>query len=124
MSLKPVKLKPRLDSIKTDPAKAASYAVNVIKHRWPEAEPYILNDVYWAYFYCLNVMKQRWPELEEELLRDPNRYRTYIVGYAFEIIKDRWPEAEPLLKNLGLLKTYLNVIKRAKQGKTVNFEII
>lgn len=125
MPLKPINLKPRLKNIKKHPGKAASYAVNVIKRRWPEAEPYILNDIYWAYYYGLNIVKERWPELEKELLRDTNRFRSYIIGYAAEIIKDRWPQAENALKSLGLLKTYLNVLKGVKQGKKdLNIDII
>jgi hypothetical protein len=40
------------------------YARDVIKGRWPEAEPVIRSDPEWAYRYALNVIKGRWPEAE------------------------------------------------------------
>ena len=40
-----------------NPKWAYVYALDVLKQRWPEAEPTIRTDPYWAYVYALDVMK-------------------------------------------------------------------
>jgi hypothetical protein len=70
------------------------YAYNVIKGRWPEAEPYIMKDYIWAYCYALDVIGGRWPEAEPYIMKNP----TWAYWYAFDIIKGRWTEAEPYIK--------------------------
>jgi hypothetical protein len=41
MPLKPIKTKERLERVKKDPGLAYYFAKDVIKERWPEAEPTI-----------------------------------------------------------------------------------
>ena len=40
------------------------HARDVIKGRWPEAEPFIMKDPTYAYYYAKDVIKDRWPEAE------------------------------------------------------------
>ena len=37
------------------------YARDIVKGRWPEAEPYIMEDPEWAHWYACNVIRGRWP---------------------------------------------------------------
>ena len=110
MPLKPIKTKPRLEAIMTNPGRASKFAVDVLNHRWPEAEPYILKDPFFAYYYALNVVKEKWPEYEKVMLSNPKKYMNYLVGYAINILKGRWPEAEahmtPTVRN-----RYIEIIK-------------
>ena len=43
--------------VMTDPQWAYRYAMDVLKQRWPEAEPTIRTDPAWAYWYAMDVMK-------------------------------------------------------------------
>ena len=43
---------------------AYMYARDVIKGRWPEAEPYIMKDAMISFYYAKRVIKGRWPEAE------------------------------------------------------------
>jgi hypothetical protein len=40
------------------------YAAEVVRGRWPEAEPVIVKDGRWAYLYARYVINGRWPEAE------------------------------------------------------------
>lgn len=86
--------------IKRVPALAVEYALSVIKHRWLEAEPYILTDRNTIYTYVDRVIKCRWPEGEKALLElsQPSYNGQYILySYANTVIRGRWLEAEPLI---------------------------
>lgn len=110
MPLKPINLKPRLETIMTQPKEASRFAVEALHHRWPDAEPYILNDPFHAYYYALNIVKEKWPEYEKILLNNPKKYMNYMIGYATNVLKERWPEAEahmtPTVRN-----RYVEIIK-------------
>ena len=84
---------PRQKRIYKDPDKAAAWA---IKHqqRFPEAEPYIAKDPYWAYRYARDVLKGRWPEVEATIATSP-----HVCKYAKDVIKGRWPEGEEAIAN-------------------------
>jgi predicted Zn-dependent protease len=47
------------------------YAIEIIKGRWPEAEPNIVKDPQWACFYASHMIKGRWPEAEPYIMKDP-----------------------------------------------------
>jgi hypothetical protein len=68
------------------------YIEEVIRGRWYEMEPYILNseDIYLG--YCEEVVKGRWLELEERLVREKDF--DDLLYYANNIIKNRWNEFE------------------------------
>ena len=75
----------------------------VIKGRWPEAEPIIMEDPNYAYLYAKDVIKGRWPEAEPTI----KEYPQWACWYALNVIKGRWPEAEPTIrKNLDTWKVY------------------
>ena len=80
-------------TIMKDPKPASYYAINVIKGRWPEAEPTIIKDHLAAMSYASYVLKDRWPEAEPTIAKNP-----MSAGfYAKNVIKGRWPEAEPII---------------------------
>jgi hypothetical protein len=72
------------------------YAKEVIKGRWTEAEPYLLNDKWGglteALYYARDVLRQRWPELEKRIVQLKNGWAA--TQYAVHIMKSRWPEME------------------------------
>jgi len=86
-----VKLYPKevLETIKKDAESAYLYSINIIKDRWPEAEPHIMKDPWFAYLYARFIIKGRWPEAEPYIMKDAES--AYL--YAICIIKGRWPEA-------------------------------
>jgi hypothetical protein len=73
---------------------ACKYAMDVIKGRWPEAEPIMIKDPYWGYKYAMDIIKGRWPEAEPVIIQHP--YWAYF--YARNVIQGRWPEAEPVIR--------------------------
>jgi len=91
----PQKLSSREEQkILKDPMKAYEYAKNVIRGRWPKAEPIILKNERTAYLYAKDVIKGRWPEAESLLLENDSGR---LSEYATNVIRGRWPEAEPYI---------------------------
>jgi len=94
----PVTNQERLRGAVEEPYDAMVYAKNVIKGRWPEAEPYIMKNASAAVAYARYVIKGRWPEAEPYIMKnvvDVSAYAAYT--YAKDVIKGRWPEAEPII---------------------------
>ena len=83
------------------PSEAYCYARDIIKDRWPEAEPYIMKDPIHAYLYARDVIKGRWPEAEPYIMMktmtiiSQGLVKDLILSYATDVIGGRWPEAEP-----------------------------
>ena len=71
-----------------------NYAKEVIKGRWPEAEPFIAKSADWSLEYA-HFLKDRFPAGEETILKSNNPF--YIISYAKKVIGGRWPEAEPFI---------------------------
>jgi len=76
-----------------NPLKVLTYTKYVTGKRWPEAEPYLLKNI-WATiryfkFFISEFKGGRWPEAEPYILKDSE----YAYEYAC-VIEDRWPEAE------------------------------
>jgi hypothetical protein len=46
------------------------YSKDIIRGRWPEAEPLILKNVYWSYWYAFYIIRGRWPEAEPIIMKD------------------------------------------------------
>lgn len=93
MPLKPVKIKKRLDLIKSNPWSAAKYILQYRK-RVPEWEKYIIKDPKAALYYAKYSMPDgKWPELEKLIIHDPE----LIYDYANNNLRHRWVEAEPNL---------------------------
>jgi hypothetical protein len=97
--------KPKL-IIATDPGHAVKYATQVIRGRFPEAEPYILkgNTPFLVYDYAKYVINGPWPEGEHIILQDLYTTMMYII----QVLKRRWPEAETHLKGTGYWSEYTN----------------
>jgi len=93
-----------------------SYAKNAIKGRWPEAEQYILKDLYGINRYLSQIIEGPWPEAEDMISQHADsayKYAKYFLkkefpkgepailedpycamNYAIYVLKQRWPEAE------------------------------
>ena len=54
-----------LTLLKKDSYRLYLYARDIIKGRWPEAEPVIMTDPNLAYWYAKNIIEGRWPEAEK-----------------------------------------------------------
>ena len=89
--------------IMRNPGEAYYYAKDVIKGRWPEAEPYIIqgansNDKFSIGIsiivnYARDIIGGRWPEAEPVIMKNPE----YAYQYARDVIGGRWPKAEPYI---------------------------
>ena len=60
------------------PENLFKHARDVIKCRWPEAEPHIMKDSKYAYKYAMYVIDGRWPEAEHFIMKDPEQAENYI----------------------------------------------
>jgi hypothetical protein len=65
-----IELKPIEHLITKSPKYARLYALMVIKGRWPEAEPYIMQNAADTLWYAKDVIKGRWPEAEQVIKKD------------------------------------------------------
>lgn len=113
MNFKPKRIKERVDHIlqkvkKDNPLLGYIFAKNRLKHRWPEAEPFIMQSPWTAVDYAIDVIKGRWSEAEPYIKKDSGAARYY----AYHIIKDRWPEAESIIKQSA--SNWLDYKKRFK----------
>ena len=88
------KLEHGLNIIKQDREAAYRYSLDVLKGRFPEAEPALLKDPWTSYRYAKNVIGGRWPEAEQVIKND----LVFAFMYARDVIKGRWEEAEPTIK--------------------------
>lgn len=79
------------DAVKIIPEKAVDYAVENIKGRFEEAEPFIAKDPSSAYTYATKILHDRFPLAEPTFLKYPG----YALRYARDVLKSRWAEAEP-----------------------------
>lgn len=84
---------PILHIIKKSPTKAFSYAEQVFRCRWLEAEPFIITNSFCRYMYALTVIKGRWVEAEPYIMTEPRE----AFYYTSMVIKSRWLEAEPYI---------------------------
>ena len=82
-----------LKTIIYDPESAFSYASLILKGRWFEAEPYIMQDAYYAYHYARCIIKSRWLEAEPVIMRSGR----WAYMYALIILERRWLEAEDFI---------------------------
>ncbi len=90
------------EAIKEIPELAYTYARHAIEGRWPEAEPYIMQDPEFASYYAQDLIGGRWPEAEPYIMQDP----TWASYYAQDLIGGRWPEAEPYIMKNAIAASY------------------
>lgn len=76
--------------IAQDPGWPYWYAKDIIKGRWPEAEPVLAQHPGWAREYARNVIKGRWPEAEPVIASDPD----WAHLYAKDVLHRRFILAE------------------------------
>lgn len=62
--------------IKKD-AECACLHARITDTRWPEAEPYIMKNPYFAYIYATYVMQERWLEAESMIESDDYWWMRY-----------------------------------------------
>lgn len=97
--------------IKRLPSAAKQYAVSILakdpkwphpRGRWPDAEPFIMKDPYFACRYAADVIGDRWPEAEPYIMKSPFAAVTYaesILAKDPNWLYTGWPEAEQYIKN-------------------------
>ena len=100
MPLKPLKTKERLERVKKDAGLAYYFAKDVIKDRWPEVEPIIMQDAWWAWQYAVDVIEAPWPEAEHAI----SKKSIPAYNYAVLVIKDKWPPGEKAINKLAYSK--------------------
>lgn len=89
---KPEELKKREDVIAKS-SFACSYAIYVLKGRFPMGESTISKDPIQAYFYASSIIQGPWPLGESAILEDS----AMAVKYATDVLKKPWPEAEKII---------------------------
>ena len=75
------------------PKDAVTYAIEVIKGRFPEGEKIIASDPISSHEYARKIIKGRWKEGEKIIASDPNMAQSY----AQHVIRGPWPEAEKII---------------------------
>jgi hypothetical protein len=82
--------------IKKSPRLAFAYAKGIMRGPWHEGEKIILNDLWYTTAYAKQVLKKRWPEAEPKVARAAASSDGYYraIDYAKNVIKGRWLEAE------------------------------
>jgi hypothetical protein len=79
--------------LKKSPGTSYDYAMYTLKDRFPEGEPTILKNAFFARMYAFDILKERWLEAEPLIMSEP--VEAYF--YARDILKDRWIEAEDII---------------------------
>ena len=87
-----------------------------LRKRLPkEYERLLKSNQYWAYLYCRDIIRGRWPEAEPYIMKDPE----WAYEYIKYIVKGRWKEAESYIKkNIGIYSQYYDRFIRGKYLKT------
>ena len=68
--------------IKKLPKKAYFYSRDIIKGRWPEAEPYIMTKPASACWYAIDIIKGRWPEAESIIKENDYLWKLYCWEFG------------------------------------------
>lgn len=98
-----------LEIVKKDPDYSVQYASSVLKKRWVEAEPYLLDDKFLNNLnseehhysicniieYCQEVIKGRWKELEQKIIE--LKLSSLAFEYALHVLKGPWEDAEEII---------------------------
>lgn len=92
-----------MDYLTLTPGEAYQRARDVIKGRWPEAEPIIMKDAQCASRYALEIIKGPWSEAEPFIMQNGE----YAYDYAVYVLKQRWIEAEPYIAQCGRRLEYV-----------------
>ena len=81
--------------------KAYEYSKKILNKRWPEAEPIIIKNGYYAYLYARHVIKDRWYEVEDTIAKLSGYYYSkFVIKGRFDLFEkymetgsklQRWP---------------------------------
>lgn len=74
------------DLSKMTPEDAYWHARWVRKAPWPEAEPLIMSNPYWACHYARYIKEAPWPEAEPVIMSDPEVACEYLCH-----VSKKWP---------------------------------
>ena len=61
------------------------YACYTLEGRWPEAEPYIIEDPVWASYYARDVIGRRWLEAEPYIMKNSYWAYNYFSCFGVEL---------------------------------------
>lgn len=99
---------------------AGEYAIELMKDRWLEAEPYMIRQARSAYMYSLNILKTRWPEAEHAILDSQ-----YNIPYARDVIMGRWPALEcKLLSMTGRFTERENALSLFRECERYRHKVV
>lgn len=70
--------------IKRSPGFAYYHALDKIKGRFREAEPYIISDVVVATFYAIHIMKERWVDAEPNIQTNDRMWDRYTAEFKMQ----------------------------------------
>lgn len=101
--------------IMEDPSSIVNYAIYIIKGEWPEAEPYLFQDPYSSYTYAVEVLKTRFKEAENIIGKNICWFKLYYDRFSHMFKGERWPEAEEML-----LQKLKNAIKNGENIENVD----
>ena len=119
--------------LQSSPFTLFDYAKEVLKARWPKAEPMIMRDPSTAYLYTKYVINRqedgrgaqnyegqppkahiRWEEAEPYIIQDA----VAAADYAINILNRRWYQAERnILQNKGAKEDYARRIAKMSVGQ-------
>jgi len=104
----------------TDPVDAFHYTKDVIKGRWPEAEPIIMTEPHYAYYYARDVInkgksekepKIRWKEAEPIIMTDTFAASGYYKYIMIPSVLKSNPNSKRIFRLLMDITKYCNEYK-------------
>lgn len=76
-SIKKADLDPIVHIIQRSPEEAYQYTIRILKHRWQDAEPYIMKSPMTAFRYAKFVIEGRWEEAEPYIMKENALWEIY-----------------------------------------------
>jgi len=98
------------NEIPTNPSNAYNYAADYYDRtgeRCYEAEPIILEYVGWAYTYALKIIKDRWPEAEHIFMQSPYAHG-YCTKLMIPSVLKSNPNSKQIFRLLMDITKYFN----------------
>lgn len=91
----------------------------VVQKPWPQAEALFLQDPARAYSYASQVLDHAWPDAEPVIAR--SGYISYL--YARYVLEGPFPLGEPAIKREGLNKEYRKFLSRSQPDAELDDEL-
>ena len=91
MPLKPLKVQQRLKEVKKDPLLAVALCVRSFKKRWPEMEETISEHPEAASCYAYRILKSRWINAEPTIMQSEywGMYETLMEDLRIERLRNK-----------------------------------